>query len=71
MRILILKKPEMYGNNQETLSMAIFREKNKSRFCICPGKKPFTEINHVTVLITRNRKINALITHAQVQNLYE
>ena len=30
------------------MSMAIFRERSKSRFCISPGKRPFTEIDHVT-----------------------
>ena len=49
-------------NNQETMSMAIFRERSKSRFCIGPAKRPFTEINHVTVLITR--KENKRANHA-------
>ena len=53
---LVGKNLKCTVNNQETLSMAIFRERRKSRFCIGPGKRPFTEINHVTVLITKNRK---------------
>ena len=66
---LLWKNLKCTVNNQETMSMAIFHERRKSRFCIGPGKRPFTEINHVTVIITRNRKLNALIM--QVQNLYE
>ena len=39
--------------------MAIFRERSKSRFCISPGKRPVTEIDHVTGN-EKQKKKNAL-----------
>ena len=62
----------MYGESPRDHVNGYFSVKEVSPVSVSVLAKGHSQkFYHVTVLITRNRKINPLIRHAQVQNLHE